>query len=293
MSLDKQTQAEKMITVAETLRAEREKIYTLWLDQQMKSSSLRLDLISEQALEAQSRGFIDVFFDALASGNVDDISGEEYQMAREMLIDISQSRALQGFSPSETATFIFSLKDACILFLQNEYEANPDLLRIAFIGVSQVIDKLGLQTFEAFSNTRESMAREQADAILSMATPVTVVWDRVLLLPIIGTIDSARVQDIMEEILKQIQQTEAKVILLDILGVATVDSAVAQHLIKITKATKLMGCRCVVTGISPAIAQSLVNLGLDLGDVFTSSTLKNGLIYAFDHLGLRVEGTPQ
>jgi len=282
------TQLEKMIDVAKLLRSKRDEIYELWMKQQMLAGALRLDLMSQEDLESQSREFIDAFFDALLSGKVDDISGEEYKEVREMLIEMSRTRALQGFSPSETATFVFSLKDACMQFLQREFESDVDMLRVSLTGISQAVDKLGLQTVEAFCRTRESLAREQADTILSMATPVTSLWDDVLLLPIVGTIDSNRAQDIMEVMLNKIQATEAKIILLDILGVATVDSAVAQHIIKITKATKLMGCRCVVTGISSQIAQALVHLGLDLGDVKTSSTLRNGLVYAFEDLHLKV-----
>jgi len=282
------TQLEKMIDVAKLLRSKRDEIYTLWMQQQMDGGALRLDLMSQDDLEDQSREFIDAFFNALLSGKVDDITGVEYEEVREMLIEVSRTRAIQGFSPSETATFVFSLKDACMEFLQREFESDVDLLRISLTGISQAVDKLGLQTFEAFSNAREALAREQADTILSMATPVTSLWDDVLLLPIVGTIDSNRAQDIMEVMLNKIQTTEAKVILLDILGVASVDSAVAQHLIKITKATQLMGCRCIITGISSEIAQALVHLGLDLGDVQTSSTLRSGLVYAFESLELKV-----
>jgi len=285
---NERTQLEKMIEVAELLRSKREEVYTLWMEQQMRAGSLRLDLMNEDELEKQSREFIDALFDALISGNVDDISGKEYQFVRELLVEVSRARAMQGFSPSETATFVFSLKDACMQFLQREFESDVEMLRISLIGVSQIIDKLGLQTFEAFTLAKERMALEQANTILSMATPVTLIWDNVLLLPIVGTIDSDRAQTIMETMLDKIQQTESRVILLDILGVATVDSAVAQHIIKITKATQLMGCRCVVTGISAEIAQSLVHLGLDLGDVFSSNTLKNGLVYAFNFLNKTV-----
>jgi len=281
-------QTKKMQAVAKLLSEKCEEIYAVWVEQQGAAGSLRLDLISQEDLDAQSRDFIDLFFEALLSGKADDITGREYQKVRDFLVEVSRTRALQGFSPLETASFVFSLKDACMQFLQREFESDAEMLRISLTGISQVIDKLGLQTFESYAAVRESLAREQAEAILSMATPVTTVWDDVLLLPIVGTIDSARAQDIMEAMLAKIQQIEAKVILFDISGVATVDSAVAQHLVKITKATQLMGCRCVVTGISPEIAQSLVHLGLDLGDVVTSSTLKNGVEYAFEHLGLKV-----
>jgi len=283
-----ETQLSIMRNLAALLGKKDKLIFKLWMEQQRAAGALRLDLMSDEELEQQSREFLDAFLKALLSGEVDDISGEAYTETRALLISISETRAIQGFSPSETATFVFSLKEACTSFIQTEYKDDVNLLLVSLTGISQAIDKLGLQTFEAFSNTRESLAREQADTILSMATPVTSIWDGVLLLPIIGTIDSARAQEIMDVMLQKIQTTESKVILLDILGVATVDSAVAQHIIKITKATKLMGCRCVVTGISSQIAQSLVHLGLDLGDVVTSSTLKNGLIYAFDHLKLRV-----
>ena len=282
------TQAQKMIDVANILREKRDEIYELWMNQQMQSNTLRLDLMSANELEEQSQAFIDAFFDALSSGNVNDIDGEEYTHVRKILIETSQSRAIQGYSPSETATFVFSLKDACTQLLQHEFDDDIDTLRISLTGVSQAIDKLGLQTFESYTQARELIAREQSNTILSMATPVTIIWNHVLLLPIIGTIDSKRAQDIMETMLEKILEEEASVILLDVLGVAAIDSAVAQHLLKICKATELMGCRCVITGITPQIAQSLVHLGLDLGDVVTCANLKMGLTYAFEHLSLEV-----
>jgi anti-anti-sigma factor len=135
---------------------------------------------------------------------------------------------------------------------------------------------------------REEMTHEQADTILSMATPVTTIWDKVLLLPIVGTIDSKRAQSIMETMLEKILQMGAKVIVLDVMGVITIDSAVAQHLLKISQATDLMGCRCIITGISPQIAQAIVQLGLDLGDVTTTATLKDGLEEALTYIHLKV-----
>jgi len=281
-------QRDKLIEVAKLLCSKREEIYELWLKQQVETGSSRLDLMSREDLEDQSREFIDAFFDALLSGNIDDISGEEYKKVREILIETSRTRANQGFSPSETATFIFSLKDACIYTLQIELESNLDLLRISLTGISQVIDKLGLQTFEAFTNMREEIARGQADTILNMATPITTIWDKILLLPIVGTIDSRRVQNIMETMLEKILQMNAKVIVLDVLGVAAIDSAVAQHLMKISQATELMGCRCIITGISPHIAQAIVNLGLDLGGMTSTSTLRDGLEVALKHIHLEI-----
>ncbi|MDQ6989526.1 MAG: STAS domain-containing protein [Mariprofundaceae bacterium] len=279
--MDTSDTIKQMQDIASLLRDKRDTIYDLWMEQQSSAGSLRLDLMSQEDLEQESSEFIDVFLAALRTGNTNDINHDEYEPVRAMLLDISSSRAQQGFSPSETATFIFSLKDACMQILSHSFENDGQVLRVALTGISQVVDKLGLLTFETFTKTREALALEQADAILSMATPVTTIWDHILLLPVIGTIDSARAQDIMETMLSRIQTSEAQVIILDILGVATVDSAVAQHLIKISKATQIMGCQCVITGISPHIAQSLVHLGIDLGDITTSSTLKNGLAYAF------------
>jgi len=281
-------QRDKLIEVAKLLCSKREEIYELWLKQQVESGSSRLDLMSQEDLEDQSREFINAFFDGLLSGNVDDISGEEYNKVRDVLIDISRTRAIQGFSPSETATFIFSLKDACIHTLQCELKSDLDLLRISLTGISQVVDKLGLQTFEAFTNMREEIARGQANTILNMATPITTIWDKILLLPIVGTIDSRRVQDIMETMLEKILHMNAKVIVLDVLGVAAIDSAVAQHLMKISQATELMGCRCIITGISPHIAQAIVNLGLDLGSMTSTSTLRDGLEVALKHIHLEI-----
>lgn len=265
-----------------------EEIYRLWMQQQMSSCSLRLDLISKGDLEEQSQQFMDTFFIALSHTSSEGMDSKEFQHVTSLLVSISRSRAIQGFTPSETAMFVFSFKEVCIKVLQVEFETDAIALMVALNFISQIIDKLGLQTFEAFSSAREDLAREQSDTILSMATPITTIWDQILLLPIIGTIDSKRAQSIMESMLNKISQMNSKVIVMDVLGVAAIDSSVAQHLIKISQATELMGCRCIITGISPQIAQAIVNLGLDLGGIMSTSTLKDGLKIALEHLDLEI-----
>ncbi|MDQ6953792.1 MAG: STAS domain-containing protein [Mariprofundaceae bacterium] len=282
------TTSQIILDVANLLSKNYVKIYELWMQQQMLAGALRPDLMSKNDLEEQSKQFLGSFFNALSHGYMDHIDGDEFQHVNALLVEIYRSRAIQGFSPAETATFIFSLKDACLNFIQTECKDNIDILRISLTYLSQMIDKLGLKAFETFTLAREAMAREQSDTILSMATPITSIWNQILLLPIIGTIDSQRAQNMMETMLEKILELNSKVIIMDVLGVAAIDSSVAQHLIKISQATELMGCRCIITGISPQIAQAIVNLGLDLGGIMSTATLKDGVEVALKYLNLKI-----
>ncbi|MBL1353267.1 MAG: STAS domain-containing protein [Zetaproteobacteria bacterium] len=282
------TTSQIILDVANLLSKNHVKIYELWMQQQMLAGSLRLDLMSRSDLEEQSKQFLDSFFNALSDGYTDHIDGDEFQHVNALLLEIYRSRAIQGFSPAETATFIFSLKEVCLNFIQTECKDNINILRISLTYLSQMIDKLGLKSFEIFTLAREAMAREQSDTILSMATPITSIWNQILLLPIIGTIDSQRAQNMMETMLEKILELNSKVIIMDVLGVAAIDSSVAQHLIKISQATELMGCRCIITGISPQIAQAIVNLGLDLGGIMSTATLKDGVEVALKYLNLKI-----
>ena len=206
--------------------------------------------------------------------------------AKQMLADISRSRALQGFSPSETASFIFSLKQPFF----NTLNRNSTLSQAAELtwAVTRLLDELGLYTLEVFQKSREEVILSQQQDMLELSTPVVQLWDGVLALPLIGTLDSARTQVVMENLLQKIVETGAAIAIVDITGVPTVDTLVAQHLLKTVAAARLMGADCIISGIRPQIAQTIVHLGVDLGNVVTKATLADALILALARVGAAV-----
>ena len=205
-----------------------------------------------------------------------------------MLGGISRSRGQQGFSPSETATFIFSLKPALFARLRARLGGQPDRLFDAIRDAGEMLDRLGLYTTEVHQQGREEVIRRQQQDMLELSTPVVKLWDGVLALPMIGTLDSARTQTVMESLLERIVETGAEVAIVDITGVPTVDTLVAQHLMKTITAARLMGADCIISGIRPQIAQTIVHLGVALGDVVTKATLADAFAVALQRKGLRV-----
>jgi len=274
--------------VVEFLKKNENEILNTWISNQLKSIVLRLDLISKEELEAQSAKFLENFMKAVAVGNLEDTTAKEYEPIDTLLGEISENYAARGFTPSETAAYIFSLKDVLLEFLQKEYAPDPAFLNRIVTVISRLLDKLGLVTVEYFFKGREKNLKEYARVMSEMATPILFLWKEILFLPIIGVVDSKRAQTIMENILQQIPEKSSKILIMDIQGVPIVDSAVANHIVKITRATRLMGCESIVTGISSPVAQALVNLGIDLGGLITKSTLIDGLEHAFAMLGYRV-----
>ncbi len=270
------------------LRTNAKEILSTWVKNQLGSITLRPDLMSEKELEAQSTQFLEAFINAVSQGNLEDITANEYEAVNKLLLEISRSRTVLGFTPSEIATYIFSLKDTLLEFLQKEFGSRPDILNTVVIIISKLLDKLGLVTVETTLESHEEAIKVQKEVMTEMETPVLYLWESVLFLPIIGTVDSNRAQVIMENALGKISQYNSRVLLMDILGVPVVDSAVANHILKISKATKLMGCQCIITGISPKIAQTIVHLGVELADLITKSTLIDGVTYAFDLLGYKI-----
>jgi rsbT co-antagonist protein RsbR len=257
-------------------------ILNAWLQTQLDSRSARMDLMSREELAAQSRDFLDAFEAAASSGNLADIEAPEYN---------SITRTRQGFSPAETATYVFSLKDTLLAFLQEEYAGRPDELNREVVRVSALLDRLGLTTFEAYMKGREEIIYRQQQELLELSTPVIKVWDGVLSLPLIGTLDSARTQVVMESLLQQIVATGSSVAILDISGVPAVDTLVAQHLLKTVAATRLMGADCIISGIRPEIAQTMVGLGVDLSSVRTKASMADALKEAMRDIGLKIVRT--
>jgi rsbT co-antagonist protein RsbR len=214
-----------------------------------------------------------------------DLAGDESAAGelRAVLSEMSRSRAVQGFSPSETAMAVFSLKDAVYELVAEAAEMVPE-----FLAFSHYIDDLGLVTFETFTSAREQVIADQAEAMLELSTPVVRLWDGIIAVPLVGTLDSARTQLVMEKMLDALVATEAEHAVIDITGVPTVDTEVAQHLLKTVVAARLMGAECIITGIRPQIAYTIVSLGIEFGDVLTKQTLADGLAHALTRSGLKV-----
>jgi rsbT co-antagonist protein RsbR len=204
---------------------------------------------------------------------------------RAFLADMSAHRARQGFTPVETATFVFSLKQPLYARLREEYASQPQELADMSWTVNLMLDSLGLYTTEVFQRSREAIIARQQEELLELSTPVVQLWDGILALPLIGTLDSARTQVVMESLLEKIVETGAAISIIDITGVPTVDTLVAQHLLKTVAAARLMGADCIISGIRPQIAQTIVHLGVDLTNVITKSTLADAFIIALQKSG--------
>ncbi|EHJ47602.1 anti-sigma-factor antagonist [Solidesulfovibrio carbinoliphilus subsp. oakridgensis] len=264
-------------------------ILDAWMQAQLASKTLRPDLMSREELFVQSREFLDAFQGAVSTGNFTDTSAPEYRPVLRLLEDISISRTRQGFSPAETAMYVFSLKDTLLAFLQEAHAGQPDILNREVIRLSKLLDTFGLLTFDAYVRGREEIIHRQQQELLELSTPVIKVWEGVLTLPLIGTLDSARTQVVMESLLQQIVATGASIAILDISGVPAVDTLVAQHLLKTVAATRLMGAECIISGIRPEIAQTMVGLGVDLSGVRTRASMADALKESLKALGLRIQ----
>jgi rsbT co-antagonist protein RsbR len=244
--------------------------------------------LSAAELRSQAEKFLALIRDAAQRGRLDSIQGEHWDAVREFLDGISASRATQGFTNEETATFIFSLKKPLFAALRRAAGNNGEALAAETWLVTELLDRLGLLTITSFQKAREEVIRRQQEELLELSTPVVKLWDGVLALPMIGTLDSARTQIVMESLLQRIVETESEIAIIDITGVPTVDTLVAQHLLKTVTAIRLMGADCIVSGIRPQIAQTIVHLGVDLQGVTTKATLADALSLAMKRLGYTV-----
>ena len=275
--------------IAKSLQKRKKKILEDWMTQQLANAGLREDLMSNDELREQSNELLDVLLRSMTDKNLTDVDSPDFEQAHEILSGISISRARQGFSPRETGVYVFSLKDALFKNLQEELQEDPKAMADALIRVSKLMDSLGIFTFETFIKGREGVILRQTDEITEISTPVIRVWDGILALPIIGTLDNARTQTVMENLLQEIVESSSTIAILDISGVPAVDSLVAQHLIKTVAATRLMGAECIISGIRPEIAQTIVHLGIDLSNIVTKASLASALQYAFGLLKLDVK----
>lgn len=276
------------IEIAKSLQKRKKQILEDWMTQQLTNVGLREDLMSNDELREQSEELIDALLKAITDQNLTDTESAEFDQVYEILSGISISRARQGFSPRETGAYVFSLKEALFKTIQADLADEPKALVDAVIKINKLMDALGIITFETFIKGREEVILRQTEEITEISTPVIRVWDGILALPIIGTLDSARTQTVMENLLQEIVDSSSTIAILDISGVPAVDSLVAQHLIKTVAATRLMGAECIISGIRPEIAQTIVHLGIDLSNIVTKATLASALQYAFNLLKLEV-----
>jgi rsbT co-antagonist protein RsbR len=274
-----------MSIVAETISKFQAEILADWLREQTAAAGRRAGVIKESELQAQCKEFLGLLRGAIADGKTDDIQAGSWAEVREMLGTLVRSRGLQGFSPSETATFIFSLKKPVFAVLRRECGKDADKLADSSWAATEILDRLGLYTTEVHQKTREEVIVRQQQEMLELSTPVVKLWEGILGLPMIGTLDSARTQIVMESLLQRIVETGSTIAIIDITGVPTVDTLTAQHLLKTVTAARLMGAECIISGIRPQIAQTIVHLGVDLGDVTTKATLADALAVALERIG--------
>jgi rsbT co-antagonist protein RsbR len=254
-----------------------------WL-QELKSSGAGDNRISESDLKNQAGEFLKLFEDP-ALGDLSDIEVDQALPLRNFLETLSRTRAIQGFTSAQTATFIFSLKKSIFKRLREDLSSDPRRLADETWSASELFDRLGMFAVMAFQKSREDVIRRQEAEMLELSTPVVKLWNGVLALPLIGTLDSARTQVVMESLLQRIIESGSEIAIIDITGVPTVDTLVAQHLLKTVTAIRLMGAECIISGIRPQIAQTVVHLGIDLEGVTTKATLADGLSLALKRLG--------
>src|SRR4051794_17997741 len=254
-----------------------EELLEEWMQEQLASDTWRADLLTNSELRQQSAEFLGALRQAAETDNLSDIMTPQWSEVRETLTDLSRSRMQQGFSPSETALFIFSLKQPLFTRLRQELEQDTETLAREYWVATVLLDKLGLFTIEVYQTSREAIIGRQQEELLELSTPVVKLWDGILAVPLIGTLDSARTQSVMESLLQALVDTESAHAIIDITGVPAVDTQVAQHLLKTVVAARLMGAECVISGMRPQIAQTVVDLGIEFGDIATKSSLADAL----------------
>ena len=272
----------------EILRTREADLLTNWLDAQTRGGAMRSNLIEPSELRDQCREFLSLFRDATQRDDAADINAPQWDRLREMLSSLSRSRAQQGFTPTETAMFVFSFKQPLFNALRAEIGQNSDALLEDLLAATNLLDQLGLYTTEVYQSAREETILRQQEDMLELSTPVVKLWDGILALPMIGTLDSNRTQIVMESLLQRIVDTGADIAILDITGVPTVDTLVAQHLLKTVAAARLMGADCIISGIRPQIAQTIVHLGVDLSTVITKATLADAFSVALQRRGVTI-----
>jgi rsbT co-antagonist protein RsbR len=259
-----------------------------WLREQERASTRRASLISLDELTSESREFLRLLRETLRNASALDLDAPDWAEIRDYLARLSRTRAEAGFMPSETAMFVFSLKQPLFVLLTDELGGDANALGGALWEATLLLDSLGLRTTEEYQRAREAVIHRQQRELMELSTPVVKLWDGVLAVPLIGTLDSERTQVVMETLLQGIVDTNSTMAIIDITGVPTVDTLVAQHLLKTVAAARLMGADCIISGIRPQIAQTIVHLGLTLSEVTTKATMADAIALAFERQGLKI-----
>ena len=267
-------------TMSNVLKKSGKEIHAAWARDLASASAASKGRISSAELDQQTGEFIKLLGVASEHASSADISGSEFKPLRDFLEGVSRSRVQQGFSSDETASFIFSLKKPFFAALRADAGKDADAFADQVWRATELLDALGLHTVKAYQKSREEVINRQQREMLELSTPVVKLWDGILALPMIGTLDSARTQVVMENLLQKVVETGAQIAILDITGVPTVDTLVAQHLLKTVTALRLMGAECIISGVRPQIAQTIVHLGVDLQGVTTKANLADALALA-------------
>jgi rsbT co-antagonist protein RsbR len=268
------------------LAAHEGQIIAEWVADQTATLGDRADLIEPSELQENGKQFLKLLRASIRSSNLEDIHAPEWEPVLEMLSDICRARAVQGFTPSDTAMFVFALKKPLYANMQQTLANDPAALASYQWETSALLDKLGLLTMEIYQRSRDEIIIRQQNELMELSTPVLKLWDGVLAVPLIGTLDSMRTQVVMEALLQSIVETGSDMAIIDITGVPTVDTITAQHLLKTVAAARLMGADCIISGIRPQIAQTIVHLGMDLSTVTTKATLADAFRIALQRDGV-------
>ena len=263
-------------------------LLTEWVADLKEGGSGSDGRISERELFEQAGKFLTLLQNAAQTAGIHDTEAPQWEPVRDYLDEISRSRVQQGFGSEQTARFIFSLKKPLFARLRSELGQDASALADETWAATELLDRLGMHTVKAFQKTREDVISRQQQEMLELSTPVVKLWDGVLALPMIGTLDSARTQIVMESLLQRIVETGSEIAIIDITGVPTVDTLVAQHLLKTVTAIRLMGADCIISGVRPQIAQTIVHLGVDLQGVTTKASLADALSLALKRSGYTV-----
>jgi rsbT co-antagonist protein RsbR len=273
---------------AAVLKNHQEDLLSEWMKHLQATGSSKDSRVSEKELRGQAKEFLSLLQQTAQSGDMSDTTGSHWKEIGSFLEELSRERVRQGFSSDQTASFVFSLKKPIFARLRTELVKEPEALAEETWAATELLDKLGLLTVRAFQRAREEVINRQQEELLELSTPVIKLWEGVLAVPMIGTLDSARTQLVMESLLQRIVEHGAEIAIIDITGVPTVDTLVAQHLLKTVTAIRLMGADCIISGVRPQIAQTIVHLGVDLQGVTTKANLADALSLAFKRSGYTV-----
>jgi rsbT co-antagonist protein RsbR len=276
-----------MNDLAEIISQNEDRLRSEWI-RTMSTAVQRTDLISKAEIDEQCSSILQAVVEGVRTSGAQNLNGAGWNSARDLLSSISASRARQGFSPSDVATFVLSFKQPLFALVREKLAKSTDALFETIWSATQLLDSLALITTDTFIATREELIHRQQQELLELSTPVVKLWEGILALPIIGTLDSARTQVVMESLLQAVVASNSRYAIIDITGVPTVDTLVAQHLLKTITAAKLMGAECIISGVRPQIAQTIVHLGINLEDVITKAKLSDAFALALQRSGRTV-----